>query len=90
MPAKPAEGKFADYEPARICEERHRLMDDFLEAVRELNMIQSFQTQAVIDGDHDFARFDPMIYAAQEKKDSAKYAWMAHIESHLCEEDLCP
>lgn len=69
-----------------LCEAKHRLLNAFLAAIHELNDIQSQQTQAVIDGDPDFARFDVLIHAAQEKKDHAKYTWMAHVESHRCEE----
>jgi hypothetical protein len=69
-----------------FCEEKHRLLDDFLQAVRELNILQNQQTQAVIAGDPDFARFDVLLHIAQERKDMAKYAWMGHIEAHHCEE----
>lgn len=70
------------------CPERYRLMDDFLDAVRELNLLNTLQTQALISGDHDFTRFDILIYMVQERKDAAKYAWIAHVENHGCQEDL--
>jgi hypothetical protein len=69
-----------------LCEERNRLRDHFLEAIRELNFQQSEQTRAVIDGESDFCRFDLLISAAQERKEQAKYAWIAHIEAHQCGE----
>jgi hypothetical protein len=69
-----------------FCEEKHRLIRDFLQAIHELNGLQKQQTQAVIDGDPDFSRFDVLLHLAQEKKDNAKYAWMAHVEAHRCEE----
>ena len=68
------------------CEEKRRLLNEFLAAIHELNDIQSQQTQAVIEGDVDFTRFDVLIHMAQEKKERAKYAWMAHVESHRCED----
>ena len=71
-----------------FCEEKYRLLDDFLRAVRELNRLHTEQTHAVIRGDRDFTRFDILIYAAQERKESAKYAWFAHVESHGCEEEF--
>jgi hypothetical protein len=40
-----------------FCEEKSRLLSDFLQSVRELSAIQNEQTQAVIDGDSDFSRF---------------------------------
>ncbi len=71
-----------------FCEEKSRLLDDFLSAVRELNRLQTQQTQAVIRGDRDFTRFDILMYAAQERKNVAKYAWIEHVESHRCEEEI--
>jgi hypothetical protein len=70
-----------------FCKERYRLLDEFLSAVRELNRLNTEQTQSVIRGDRDFTRFDILLYAAQERKDAAKYAWIAHVESHQCEEE---
>lgn len=69
-----------------FCKERYRFLGEFLSAVRELNLLHTQQTQAAIDGDQDFARFDILLYMAQERKDAAKYAWMAHVETHHCEE----
>lgn len=66
------------------CAEKNRLLDEFLEAIHELNAIQAQQTRAVIDGDPEFARFDLLLHLAQDKKDTAKYAWIAHVEEHRC------
>ena len=49
-----------------------------------MNEIQRRQTQAVIDGDSDFARFDLLLHFAQEEKDRAKSSWIAHVEEHGC------
>ena len=68
------------------CEEKVRLQDEFLAAVQEISFLHSQQTQAVIDGDPDFSRFDVLLHLSQEKKNKAKYAWMAHVESHHCGE----
>lgn len=70
-----------------LCEEKNRLRGEFLTAIRELNALLSQQTRAVIEGDPDFSRFDVLLHVAHEKKDLAKYAWIAHIESHHCEEE---
>jgi hypothetical protein len=81
------------YSPAPFdccCEERYKFLDEFLEAVHELNLLQTQQLHAVIDGDWDFARFDILIYLAQERKNTAKYAWIAHMETHHAEEELWP
>jgi hypothetical protein len=69
-----------------FCEEKNRLQQVFLAAIHELIGIQNQQTQAVIDGDPDFARFDVLLHMALERKQQAKYAWIAHVESHHCGE----
>ena len=68
------------------CEERDRLRDAFLEAIHELNSLQSHQVVAVIEDDTDVCRFEILIALAQERKEQAKYSWIAHIESHRCGE----
>ena len=72
---------------ATICAEKGRLRRDFLRAIRELSEFQRQQTQAVLEHDSDFARFDILIHMASEKKDEAKYALMRHVESHHCEDE---
>lgn len=67
-----------------FCEEKERLAQDFLGAVREFMEWQTQQTDAVIAGDFEFARFDDLIHMAREKKDNAKYALISHIETHRC------
>jgi len=69
-----------------FCKEKNRLRGEFLRAIHEVNALQSQQTQAVILGDPDFSRFDLLLHLAQEKKERAKYAWIAHVEAHHCEE----
>jgi hypothetical protein len=46
--------------------------------------LQNQQTQAVIDQDPEFSRFDALIHMAQEEKDQAKYALIAHVDHHHC------
>lgn len=72
---------------AGICEEKKRLMVDFMNAIHEVNALQNQQTRAVMEGDQDFSRFDVLIHIAHERKDMAKYAWIAHVESHGCGEE---
>ena len=69
-----------------FCKEKKRLLDEFLKSIQELSALQTQQARAVIEGDQDFSRFDVLLHFAQEKKDLAKYAWIAHVESHHCEE----
>jgi hypothetical protein len=83
---KSSEGRTRPDSPARVafCEAKQKLIDDFVEAVREVNVLQKQQAQAAIDDDQDFSRFDVLLYLAHEKKDAAKYAWIVHVESHHC------
>lgn len=67
-----------------FCDERQRLVEEFVEASRELVELQSQQTHNVISGDPDFARFDDLLHMARDKKDRAKYALIAHREEHRC------
>jgi hypothetical protein len=67
------------------CEERRRLSDALLAAVRELMDLLSQQSNAIIHNDPDFARFDDLIHVAQNVKNHAKYALLAHIHEHKCE-----
>jgi hypothetical protein len=75
-----------DIPTSGFCGEKHQLMEDFLNAIREMTALQSQQMHAVLDGDPDFSRFDLLLHFAQEKKETAKYAWIAHVESHGCGE----
>jgi hypothetical protein len=76
----------ARFPETRFCKEKNRLLQELLSAIHELTEIQGQQTQAVINGDQDFARFDVLLHMAHERKEEAKYAWIAHVESHHCEE----
>jgi hypothetical protein len=67
-----------------FCAEKMRLQAAFLRAIHEINRIQGEQARAVIEDDADFSRFDASIHAAQEQKELAKYAWIAHVETHGC------
>jgi hypothetical protein len=66
------------------CDERHRLLNEFTEAVQDLGLLQDQQVTALISGDMDFSRFDKLIHVANERKQSAKYAYISHIEMHGC------
>jgi hypothetical protein len=73
-----------------FCEEKNRLLCEFLKTIREISELQSQQMQAVldaaIDGEGDFMRFDLLLHLAQQKKEQAKYAWIEHVEGHGCHE----
>jgi hypothetical protein len=69
-----------------FCEAKHRLLDEFLNSIREVSVLLGEQAEAVIEWDPAFSRFDLLLHLANEKKDAAKYALIAHIEAHHCEE----
>ncbi|MEI9970601.1 MAG: hypothetical protein WDO73_00335 [Ignavibacteriota bacterium] len=54
-------------------------------AVQELMKLLGQQSKAIIENDTDFARFDDLIHVAQNAKNDAKYALLAHIHEHGCE-----
>ncbi len=66
------------------CNEKYRLLRELVQAIHELNTLQSQQTRAIINEDSDFSRFDLLLHVAQERKEAAKYRWMEHVESHGC------
>jgi hypothetical protein len=68
------------------CDGRNQLRKDLLTAIHELVEIQKQQTLAVINGDPEFARFDILLHMARERKEDAKYLYIAHVEAHHCEE----
>ena len=66
------------------CEEKLRLMEEFLSAATDLVSAHNEQVQALIENDPEFSRFDLLIHLAAERKRKAKYAYMAHLEHHGC------
>jgi hypothetical protein len=66
------------------CEEKRRLIEEFLASNHILMDLQNQHVQAIIEHDPDFSRFDDLIFMAREKKDQAKYALTAHVEQHHC------
>jgi len=82
----PAQSERVHIPEIGFCEVKKRLLDEFSKAITEVTILLGQQSQALIDGDSEFSRFDLLLHLAQEKKDVAKYALIAHIESHHCEE----
>jgi hypothetical protein len=67
-----------------ICEEKVRLMEEFLSAATELVAIHNDQVKALLQDDPDFSRYDLLIHLANERKRVAKYNYVAHLEKHGC------
>jgi hypothetical protein len=85
MMATSTNGKLQLESGIGFCAQKHRLQDGFLKAMQRIVALQDQQMRALIEGDNDIARFDILLHQAQEEKEAAKYAWIAHVESHRCE-----
>ena len=66
------------------CADHDRLLEIFGTAVREVLDLHEQQWLALVDGDEDSYRFDVLIHMANETKQSAKYAYLRHVETHGC------
>ena len=69
---------------AGYCEERHRLLNEFAEAVTELVMLHEKQVLALIDGTQAAVGVELLIHKATERKLRAKVAYMGHLDAHGC------
>ena len=67
-----------------FCETKHRLLLDFVQAVKDIAELHEQQMRAVIDGEVDFTQLETLLHEAAQRKDLAKYALMAHADSHGC------
>ncbi len=67
-----------------FCEEKLRLMEEFLTAATDLLTAHNEQVKALVEDDPDFSRFDLLIHVAAERKRKAKYDYLAHTEKHGC------
>ena len=66
------------------CDVARRLLDAFGEAVQELMQLHEHQFLAIVGGDSECSRFDPLIHLSNERKYKAKYAYLQHLETHGC------
>jgi hypothetical protein len=82
-PKSPNSGNHQDSGPY-ACEDARRLMEIFSQAVQELLELRKQQFVFVAKGNLGAARFEPLIDEANERKQNAKYALLAHISQHGC------
>lgn len=66
------------------CQQARDLLEAFSGVIREVIALHEEQFQAVIHGDEDSARFDDLIHMANKRKCEAKYAYLSHLDAHLC------
>jgi len=67
-----------------ICDQGRMFLNAFGEAVQEVLRLHEQQFLAVVAGDTEASRFDLLIHEANDRKQNAKYAYLAHVESHGC------
>jgi hypothetical protein len=65
-----------------LCFEKEKLLREFAHAVSEYNRMHSAQLAAVLK-DEDFP-FGEEIAKAEQRKEEAKYAILAHRQEHGC------
>ena len=62
--------------------EKQRLMNEFVEAASECNLLHSMEIQTLMRG--EYAKLDEQIARANERRENAKYALLNHLEGHRC------
>jgi hypothetical protein len=85
----PAQSERVQIPQNGICEVKKRLLDEFLKAIRDVTLLLSHQAEAVIEWDSEFSRFDVPLHLAQQKREAAKYALIAHIEGDSPRSSRC-
>lgn len=66
------------------CDIARQLLEAFGNAVQELMKLHEEQFRCILAGDVDATRFDLLIHEANERKQQAKYTYMAHLDIHGC------
>jgi len=69
-----------------ICDERRRLNDDFVQAVREVMELHDSEIRTLLRG-KAASRFDIALQAAQRNRERAKRRLLRHITEHGCHVD---
>lgn len=66
---------------ARICTEKKRLTDEFIQAVQEVIHLQSQESPPAVGHRTDD---DAALKRARDKQDAARSAYYLHIQEHGC------
>ena len=72
------------HQPAAYCAMAERLLSEFGQAVQEVLALHEQQFRAILEGDSEAGRFDLLIHEAVEDKQTAKYAYLTHLDLHRC------
>jgi hypothetical protein len=83
-PVMNSRGASARFPASAYCDERHRLLREFSEGVRDLGLLLIQQSAALVNGYEDFTRFDILIRMANDRMANARDAYFAHVEMHGC------
>ena len=67
-----------------FCPLAESYLQRFRETVEELLVLQEQRFVALLHGDSLAHRFDLLIQSANERKQSAKDAYLMHLERHGC------
>jgi hypothetical protein len=67
----------------QFCAERQRLLNEFIDAVYQCNLLQSMQTQALAR-DEDATAFEAQMAEAKEWREQVKRTLLSHQELHGC------
>jgi hypothetical protein len=65
-----------------LCPECQVLLKAFIDAVHEIISLSEMHILAVVENESEPHRFEILLHAANEKKLNAKYAYIAHWETH--------
>lgn len=66
------------------CQEAKRLLEEFATSVKELSQLHQAHFDAIFTADPHSDRFEDLIHVANEVKHKAKYAYLAHLDTHCC------
>jgi len=67
-----------------FCAEKQELLRRFVNSVQEIGRLQQIQMESLMRGEPEFDQLEVLLHEAGQRKDAAKYALLAHIDSHHC------
>jgi hypothetical protein len=70
--------------PSVVCGQARLLLEEFSQAVGAATELYREQLKAIVEGDLEANRFDLLVHDANQRKLEAKYAYLAHLDSHGC------
>jgi hypothetical protein len=67
---------------AQFCVEEQRLLNEFVEAVYECNLLQSMRAQALLARDGNARALNAQIAEAKDRRERLKRTLLSHKELH--------